>query len=70
MGRKVQACPECDETKIYHRRSEPREHPYKCQKCGTEFDDPVRRKAHPSGGRRGDSLASKLANNNPDELGI
>lgn len=48
---KVYACPKCDFAgKVYHRTHTNREydHPYRCHKCGEEFDDPVERRARSS----------------------
>jgi hypothetical protein len=71
----VLACPECDATQIYNRRSDDVGRfaskdvaRYGCSYCGARFDDPVRRESHIIDiNRKG--LAGELADADPDEVG-
>jgi len=70
----VRACPACDSTNVYQRRSSiqthEREHRFRCQDCGERFDAAVERTRHETHGPLvgGDTLARKLAEADPEEV--
>ena len=76
IERTLSACPECDSPSLESRPGGMNSHgptrtKYRCITCAHTFDDPIKRPARGSNNTlRGDSLASKLAKANPDDVGI
>lgn len=72
-GGTVDACPECDSTRIrtlvdHPIRGEDADHDHLCQDCGHTFDDPVERAPHRDRPPR-HGLAGDLAEADPSDIG-
>lgn len=72
----VPACPECNTSNPYHRRSSVQhfnhDHAYRCEnsECGARFDDPVWREPETGDCIPGDSMAARLDKADPSEVGL
>lgn len=75
MSEMIDVCPECGTYHIYPRRpsighSADDDHAYRCQSCSATFDEPDERERGGQGGIPGHSLASDLADMDPEEVGL
>lgn len=62
----VEACPECDSSRLMVRRQNPETPRYKCRMCKSEFDTARVREKKYGGNRVG--LAGELDDMNPSDL--
>lgn len=74
MTDKLRACPECDSTDVYQRRSNEYQeratdkHAFRCQHCCARFDTPEYRHRRADASPPKHSLAARLLAADPDEV--